>query len=184
MRQGYCVLPGDADTYHGYGEAWANVSNTPFREFKHWVHEGGISTPLIAHWPRGLPRRGEWERQPGHVIDVLPTCLELAGAAYPEGKIPLEGRSLRAAFVGRPLDRGPLFWEHEGNRAVRDGRWKLVAVHGQAWELYDLDEDRTELRDLASAKPDLARELAAKYDAWAERAGVKPWPLKKGKRNP
>ncbi|MBM3867050.1 MAG: arylsulfatase, partial [Verrucomicrobia bacterium] len=170
--------------YVAYGEAWANVSNTPFREYKHWVHEGGISSPLIAHWPAGIPaaRRNALEAQPAHLIDLMATLLDVAGARYPaeyrgERLTPLEGVSLVPAFSGRPLGRKqPLFWEHEGNRAVRDGRWKLVAKDPTGpWELYDLEADRTETHDLAAREPARVRELAAAWDTWARRAQVIPW---------
>lgn len=184
MRQGYGVLPGGADTYHGYGEAWANVSNTPFREFKHWVHEGGISTPLIAHWPGGMApsRHNALESQPAHLVDLMATCVDLAGAAYP-GRFaghsiqPMQGVSLAPAFRGQPLNRPqPIFWEHEGNRAMRDGRWKLVAKGpGGAWELYDMETDRTELHDLAGQHPERLRAMVEQWEAWAHRAGVLPW---------
>ncbi len=184
MRQGYGVLPGGADTYHGYGEAWANVSNTPFREYKHWVHEGGISTPLIAHWPNGIPadRHNALEPQPAHLIDLMATCVDLAGATYPkehagQGIIPLEGVSLRPAFKGDSLNRpGPIFFEHEGNRAVRDGEWKLVAKGPRGdWELYNIASDRTEQQDLAAAEPEKVKTMAAQWEAWARHAGVIPW---------
>jgi len=177
------VMPGPADTYVAYGKSWANVSNTPFREYKHWVHEGGIATPLVAHWPAGIRRKGEIEHQPAHLIDIMATCVEVAGAKYParyQGREvqPLEGTSLVPALEGRPLGRkDALFWEHEGNRAVRDGKWKLVAKHNRAWELYDMESDRTEMNDLAAEHPDRVKELAAKYDAWAKRCGVQPWPV-------
>jgi arylsulfatase len=184
MRQGYGVLPGAADTYHGYGEAWANVSNTPFREYKHWVHEGGISTPLIAHWPAGIPRSRHHalESQPAHLIDLMATCVDLAGATYPKERDgehlhPLEGVSLRPALSGRPLGRtAPIFFEHEGNRAVRDGPWKLVAKGpAGAWELYDMAADRTETHNLAARHPDRVRTMVGQWDAWARRANVLPW---------
>ena len=182
VRQGPGVMPGPADTYVAYGRGWANVSDAPFREYKHWVHEGGISTPLIAHWPAGIKaaRAGAFERQPGHLIDVMATCIDLAGAAYPtekDGKPikPREGVSLRPAFNGEPLDRTqPLFWEHEQNRAVRDGEWKLVAKADQPWELYNIPADRAELHDLASTRPDRVKAMAAQWDAYAARADVLP----------
>jgi arylsulfatase len=128
LRRGPGVMPGPEDTYVAYGEGWANVSNTPFREYKHWVHEGGISTPLIAHWPAGISskQRGTLERQPGHLIDIMATCVDITGANYPKEfngeKIkPMEGVSLQPAFNGKSVQRKlPIFWEHEGNRAVRD----------------------------------------------------------------
>ncbi len=186
VRQGYGVTPGPADTYVAYGRDWANVSNTPFREYKHWVHEGGIATPLLVHWPARIPpaRRNALVREPGQLPDLMATCIEAGGAAYPtehrgEKITPLEGRSLISALEGKPIPREGLFWEHEGNRAVRSGPWKLVAK-GPAgpWELYDLETDRTESHDLAAQKPDLARDLAARWEAWARRANVVPWPWK------
>jgi arylsulfatase len=189
--QGPGVMPGPEDTYIAYGEGWANVSNTPFRLYKHWQHEGGIATPLIVHWPAGIPRsrRGKLERQPGHLIDLMPTFLDLARATYPSQRdemplTPLPGVSLRPALEGRSVERRePLFWEHEGNRAVRDGRWKLVSRHPAGWELYDLDADRTEMHDLAATHPDRVRELSAKWDAWAARVGVQPWPIRPASAN-
>jgi arylsulfatase A-like enzyme len=174
------IMPGPEDTYIAYGLNWANVSNTPFREYKHFVHEGGISTPLIAHWPAGIKRKGELDHQPGHLIDIMATCVDLAGAKYPKmvddnAIKPLEGTSLRPAFAGESLNRNqPLFWEHEGNRAIRDGDWKLVAKENKPWELYDLKTDRSETHDLSAEKPELAKELAAKWDAYAARANVLP----------
>jgi arylsulfatase len=168
-----------------YGRSWANLSNTPFREYKHWVHEGGISTPLIAHWPKGIPadRRGGLVKDPGHLIDVMATCLDVSGAKYPADKLPPEGVSLRPAFEGNSLDRKqPIFWEHEGNHAVRDGKWKLVAKHGHPWELYDMEADRVELYDLAARESDKAKELATAWDAWAKRVGVRPWDEIGGKK--
>ena len=174
------VMPGPADTYIAYGINWANVSNTPFREYKHFVHEGGVGTPLVAHWPAGIARRGELEHQPGHLIDIHATCVDLAGAKYP-GEVdgqkikPAEGVSLAPAFSGQPLNRkNPIFWEHEGNRAIRKGQWKLVAKENRPWELYDMKADRSEMNDLAAKLPDRAEELAREWDAYAARANVLP----------
>ena len=182
VKSGPGVMPGPADSYVAYGRGWANVSNTPFREYKHWTHEGGISTPLIAHWPAGIrgDRAGKLERQPGHLIDVMATCVDLSGATYPaqlagQAIKPREGVSLRPAFNGEPLARTqPLFWEHESNRAVREGDWKLVAKEGQPWELYNIALDRTESHDLAASEPSRAHDMAAKWDAYAARANVLP----------
>ncbi len=176
------IMPGPEDTFISYGMNWANVSNTPFREYKHFVHEGGISTPLIAHWPNGIGRKGEKEHQPGHLIDIMATCVDVAGARYPESFAgtriqPPEGRSLRPAFAGRTVERDAIFWEHEGNRALRSGKWKLVAKHPEgAWELYDMEKDRTELHDLAASNPEKTKELAEKWEAWARRVRAVPWP--------
>lgn len=182
VRTGPEVMPGGPDSYIAYGQNWANVSNTPFREYKHWVHEGGISTPLIVHWPKAIPleRRNGLVDVPAHLVDIMATCVDVAGTSYPQTRNgeeirPMRGISLRPAFEGGDLKRPePLFWEHEGNRAVRDGKWKLVAKEGKPWELYDMEIDRTEMHDLAGTKPELVKELAAKWDAWAKRSDVLP----------
>ncbi len=176
------VLPGPDDTFIAYGQGWANVSNTPFREYKHWNHEGGISTPLIAHWPRGIAarQRNQLVTTPSHLIDIMATVVDLGGATYPalrNGKtvLPMEGVSLRPAFTGKAMQRAQsLFWEHEGNRAIRSGNWKLVAKENQPWELYDMAADRSEMNNLAAQHPDKVRDLAAQWDAWAARANVLP----------
>jgi arylsulfatase len=179
------------------GQSWATLENTPFRRYKHYNHEGGIATPLIAHWPAGITAHGELRQQPGHLVDVMATCVDLAGAKYPaefKGQPiqPMEGRSLVPAFANQPIQRDALFWEHEGNAAIRVGDWKLVRMgRNGPWELYNLKTDRTEQHDLAAAEPVQAAELAAKWDAWASRANVKPYPAadspqkkgKKGKKN-
>ncbi len=170
--------PGGVDSYMSYGSSWANASNTPFRLYKHWVHEGGIATPLIAYWPAGIKQQDHITHQPGHIIDLMATCCDLASVSYPEtykdNRItPLEGRSLAPIFQGEKREgHEVLYWEHMGNRAIRRGRWKLVSVKEGRWELYDLEADRTELRDLAGQQPDVAGGLAALYDAWAGRCGV------------
>ena len=174
------VMPGSEDTYQSYGVPWANASNTPFREYKHWVHEGGIATPLIAHWPAGLAARGELRRAPAQLPDIMATCLDVAGADYPEeynghAIQPLEGFSLRPCFAKDTLVRETLCWEHEGNAAVRRGRWKLVRKHPGPWELYEMDTDRSEIHDLAARHPDKVSELETLYEVWAKRCHVLPW---------
>jgi len=184
VLDGHNVLPGPADTYLAYGKSWANVSNTPFREYKHFVHEGGIATPLIAHWPAGISRKGELERQPGHLIDLMATCVDLAGAAYPKQVdghdiYPMEGTSLRPAFDGQPLASRSLFWEHEGNRAMRQGDWKLVAKYPAGkWELYNIAADRTEMHDLSASESARLASMVRDWEAWAKRCQVLPWPWK------
>lgn len=164
------------------GESWAFLQNTPFRRYKHFNHEGGIATPLIAHWPNGIKARNELRTQPGHLIDILPTCLDVAGASALKERqgvpvLPPEGRSLVPAFANQPIAREALYWEHEGNAAVRVGDLKLVrAGRNGPWELYDLKQDRTELQNLAEAQPEKVKALAALWEAWAVRAQVKPYP--------
>lgn len=150
-------------------------------------HEGGISTPLIARWPAVIKKAGI-TRQTGHIIDIMATCCDVAGVAYPaeyKGRkvIPLEGKSLRPVFEGKTrAGHTEIFWEHEGNRAVRQGKWKLVGRHKAEWELYDMEADRSELHDLAGKRLEKVKELAAKHAAWAQRCGVLPWPVKKKKK--
>ena len=183
------IMPGPKETHTSYGLPWANASNTPFRRYKHWVHEGGIATPLIARWPRAI-KPEQITHQAGHVIDLMATCLDVSGAAYPEshgGKeiVPLEGKSVLPILRGRKrAGHDALFWEHEGNRAVRAGNWKLVSMHPQGWELYDLEADRTELHNLAEKMPNKVKELAGFYQDWAERRGVLSWPLTKPSSKP
>ena len=178
-------MPGQDDDYQSYGPPWANVSNTPFRYYKHWVHEGGISTPLIAHWPAGITTTGEWTDEPSHLIDIMATCVDVGGAEYPETHngneiVPLEGKSLAPLFEGEARDsHEAIYWEHEGNRAIRMGKWKLVskwsAPENGRWELYDIDADRSELNDLADQMPEQVEEMSAKWQQWADRAGVVEW---------
>ena len=193
VKSGEGVMAGAEDTFIGYGRGWANVSNTPFREYKHFAHEGGISTPLIAHWPSGIDpsRNGKLEHQPGHVIDIMATCADVAGGAYPKkfGEhqiIPVEGVSLRPAFSGKSLERSDaLYFEHHLNCAIRDGDWKLVckgkaglAVKQFDWELYNVKTDRAELQNVADKNPEKVEALLAKWEKWAVRAKVQPWPYK------
>jgi arylsulfatase A-like enzyme len=181
-------MPGDEDTYMSYGLSWANLSNTPFRLYKHWVHEGGISTPFIVHWPAAIKEGGAVTHEPCHVKDIMATCIAAAGVCYPEtyaGKqlIPMEGESLLPVLMGTgSLSNSPIVWEHEGNCAVRLGEWKLVRKYPGKWELYNIDDDRTELNDLADTHVDKVAELEAIYDEWANRCGVLSWDILKKKR--
>jgi arylsulfatase len=179
------VLAGPPDTFISYGRNWANVSNTPFREYKHFVHEGGISTPLIVHWPAGLKGNNRFIDQPSHLIDIMATCVEMSGAKYPsdwrgQPITPMEGRSLAPALMDKPMaPHSAIFWEHEGNRALRIGGWKLVAKAPTGkWELYNMERDRTELHDLAGMYPDRTSSMAAEWERWAKRTHALPWPWK------
>ena len=196
VRNGKYIKGGPGSTYVSYGKVWANASNTPFREYKHWTHEGGIATPLIILYPNGLKAKNAINNSPGHVIDIMPTLLELTGATYPETFnnneiFPTEGVSLLPLFYGTEIDReGAIFWEHEMNRAVRLGDWKLVSEgelldggYGKwqnykkgPWELYNMRNDRSEINDLAAQYPEKVKEMAAMWDAYAERTGVFPTP--------
>ena len=184
VRQGKGVMAGPADTYIGYGQAWATVSNTPFRRYKHWVHEGGIATPLIVHWPAGVASTGRLEQTPGHLIDIMATAVDLAGATYPADKTPLEGISLAPLFHGKSLPPRKIYWEHEGNRAVRDGDWKLVAGFNEPWTLHNLATDRSEEHDLSGQHPDRAAALASAWQAYADRAEVVAWNKVRPRRKP
>jgi len=176
------LRPGPDDTFMSYDLPWANASNSPFRRYKHWVHEGGIATPMIVHWPGHAGDAGGLRHGITHVIDLMPTFLAAAGVEKPDhhvgtGAQPMEGRSWLPALGDADWRRDePVFFEHEGNRAVRDGQWKLVALRDGPWELYDMSADRTELRDLSAAKPDAVRQMAEAYGRWAGRVGVLPWP--------
>lgn len=174
------VPPGPEATFQSYGRPWANVSNTPFRMYKRWVHEGGICAPLIVRWRSGGLPEGRVVDAPFQLTDVLPTVLEATGTSYPAERQgvpipPAEGRSMLAALRGAEMPESSLYWEHTGNAAARVGRWKLVREYGRPWELYDLGDDRSELRDLAADRPALTRELAADWEAWARRVGLIPW---------
>ena len=179
---------------NSYGEAWANAGSTPFRYYKHFAHEGGTATPFFLHWPKQIPARKDWYREPAQLIDIMPTLLDVAGAEYPDQRgeektIGLGGISLRPAFVGKSLERvEPIFVEHETNAFVRDGKWKLVGrevstiggTRQDRWELYDMELDRTETDNLVSRMPGKVKELAGKWEEWAARVQVYP----RGKNSP
>jgi len=172
---------GGHDTHQSYGSAWANLGNTPLRLYKHFTHEGGISTPFIAHWPTGIPPSEEWVRQPAHVMDIMPTILDAAGAKYPQklgGKIrpALEGTSLLPAMKGQRLEDRSIGFDHQGARALRKGDWKIVwskrMPHEIEWELYDLSSDRCEMNDLAKKYPKRVEQMAQEWETWARRVNV------------
>lgn len=171
--------PGGVDSYMSYGRSWANASNTPYRMFKHWVHEGGCATPLIAYWPKVIKQGGAITHQPGHIIDIMATCLKVSGATYPgthkgNAITPLEGKSLLPIFKGKTRKaHEAIYWEHFGNRAIRQGKWKLVSVSKGNWELYNLETDRTETNNMAEKLPEKVSQMIDLYDKWATRCGVK-----------
>ena len=174
------LMPGPETTYMSYDLPWANASCSPFRYYKHFTHEGGISTPFVAHWPKVI-RPNSIDHQPAWVGDFMATFLHVAGAAYPtehrgRAVTPLRGESFLPALGGTNIGRQqPIIFEHEGNCAVRDGHWKLVNRHPGSWELYDMATDRTELNDLAAANPKMRDLLVDAYAAWAREVGVGDW---------
>ena len=186
------VPMGAAASYLCLGPGGSTVSNTPFRRHKIWVHEGGISTPFIAHWPQGISAKGELRHTPGHVIDVVPTLLALAGdaaPAMPENAPSFPGRSLVPAFAkDETINRDFLFWHHSGNRALREGNWKIVSAadNGNVWELYDLTTDRAESNNLAAKETERLKAMAERWEKlekeYVAQAGPKPeGKAKKGK---
>ena len=176
------LRPGPADTFMSYDLPWANLSNTPFRLFKRWVHEGGISTPFIVHWPKKINH--DIINTPVQFADISPTILDVCGSDYPKTYksneiTPLEGESFARLFDGYEFNKSnPLFWEHEGNRAVRIGDWKLVSEFPGPWELYNISEDRSETKNLINKEKDIANDLQKKYEDWAQRCGILDWPIR------
>ncbi len=185
------IMPGPEDTYQSYGHGWANLSNTPFRLFKQYDHEGGIHTPMIAHWPKGITGRGKVSFAVSHLVDVMPTVLQLTGTTYPvkwNGLAihPAIGQSLLPVFETgkRPLPRA-LYFSHNKGQAIHKGDWKLVALKegggkkkggkskGPKWELYNITEDPSELNDLAATMPDKVRELAKEFSRWLKESQAK-----------
>jgi len=172
------VPPGPVNSYRSVDPPWANAQNSPFRKYKRWDHEGGISTPLIAHWPNQI-KPGQITDQVGHIIDIMATCIELAAAEYPlsydrHSVLPLEGKSLLPIFRGEQrTGHDALFWQFGTSRAARAGKWKLVAADASRWELYDMVQDRTELHDLAPVHPQVVNELAGQWRGWAVRSAAK-----------
>lgn len=175
---------GGPGTWLSYGSAWANLCNTPLRMYKHFDQEGGICTPMIVHWPKGLKKVDRWVREPADIIDLMPTLCELGRAEYPRtfggyDITPIEGTSLAPIFAGGALAERPLFFEHQGAYAVRLGRWKLVKSKNEPrecnWELYDLQADRCETKDLAKQDPERVKAMANSWLAWAKRVKVYPF---------
>ena len=179
MRKDLTGPTGTVNSYRTYGQSWSNAGNTPFRKHKHWTHEGGVSTPLIAHWPTGLKTDpGSLTRQVGHVVDVVPTLCDVAETKYPtqigdRAITATPGTSLLPILSGQQdSTERTIYWEHMGNAAIRDGNWKLVRSKGKPWELYDLASDRSELHDTAQKHPDRVEQLTAKWTSWAQTVGA------------
>ena len=172
---------GTGKSYASLGLEWANVCNTPYRKFKADTREGGICSPFIVHGPPSLVKAAAIRHQPAHLIDIMPTLIEIGGASYPteyknKAILPMEGRSLVASFQNETNDARQLFWEHEGHAAVRDGSWKAVRnTPKAAWQLYDLEKDPTELNDLSTEQPERLKALSASWDAWARRVAAAPF---------
>ncbi len=188
ISSGRKAVDGKADTYESYRESWANLSSTPYREYKHHTNEGGIATPMIIHYPNGIPaeRNNSLINEYGHITDIMATCVDLSGAAYPaeykgHAITPMQGVSLKPNFTGETTLRGKTFWEHEGNIAVREGKWKIVTktVEGQPFDektmkLYDMEADPTELYDLSGKYPEIKSKMYADWQKWAEENEVLP----------
>ncbi|MFL2664414.1 MAG: arylsulfatase [Dehalococcoidia bacterium] len=177
------IKPGGPDTFQSYDIGWSNASNTPFRLHKRWVHEGGISTPFIINWPDKIKDKNIIERT-SHIMDISATIYNMANTNYPtniksNSIINLEGESFYKNILGDEDEnrKNTLFWEHEGNKAVRKGKWKLVCEDSSAWELYDMDNDRTEINNLSNEYPDLVNQLHNEYIEWSKRIKVLPWPI-------
>ena len=173
-------LPG---TYHHYGTGWANVCCTPFTLYKHYAHEGGISTPCIIQWGKQIKHKGSIDHQPAQFSDIMATCIELAGTKYPEeyeGRkiVPTPGKSILPIVRGEEMPDRYIYAEHEGNRMVRKGDWKLVSANfrGDEWELYNIKEDRTEQHNLIKEYPEMAKELEDAYFEWADHSDVLYFP--------
>jgi arylsulfatase A-like enzyme len=188
-ERGKLELYGTTNSFMSYGLGWANASNTPFRMYKCYVHEGGISSPLIVYWPEKIKeQRGQLLETPVHITDIMPTLLEASGIKYPDKTearklIELPGQSLIPLIGDRPEafnENRQLFWEHAGNKAIRDGKWKLVQIDEGSWELYNMDEDRCETNNLVKVYPERVKKMEKMYNEWADRAYVNP-PLDKNK---
>lgn len=183
------LMPWDPESYWTYDKGWAHACNTPFREYKRDQHEGGIATPLIAHWPTGISDSGRLTHQPGHIVDIMATCIDLAAADYPStfaGKPvgPARGLSLRPIFSGeqRPPHEELFHTFYGQHNALRMGDWKLVNKDGQKFELYNLSTDRTELNDLADEIPERFSAMKARWQELADEMGVKPRAPKRKKQ--
>jgi arylsulfatase len=168
------AVVGSAQSYLGIGPGWSSAANTPLRLHKSWNHEGGISTPFIVQWPAGIKKSGELRSNPGHLIDIVPTILDIVGVKIPATVAglavpPLAGKSLVPVFKkDGAMKHEYLWWNHDGNRAIRVGDWKLVADHTKPWELFNLKKDRSETKNLASEYPEKVKELEEIWNSHAQ----------------
>jgi arylsulfatase A-like enzyme len=175
---------GSRDSWAAYGQSWGNVSNTPYRYYKRMTHEGGVITPLIVHWPDGMVKNGLIAHEPVHIIDFMPTLLDIAGGSYPtsfqkQDLIPVTGQTFLPLLNDtQQYPEKVMYWEHEGNKAVRKGDWKLVKRYNNPWELYQINNDPTEITNLVTQYPDLFDSLRKDWQTWADKVGVEDWPLK------
>jgi arylsulfatase A-like enzyme len=166
--------PWEGGGHWTYDKHWASASNTPLRWYKQNSHEGGIASPFIVRWPAKIRDGGKWVRDPSHLVDVMPTCMELSGGKYPDkfGDVPIPpyaGASLLKTWRGESLGERTLYWSYGNNKAVRVGDWKLVAAEGKPWELYNLSADRTELHDLVASEPARVEKMNELWQAWHKR---------------
>ena len=181
---------GGPESLFSYGCAWASLCNTPLSLYKHYTHEGGIRTPLIAHWPAGIVGRGVWRPHITHVMDIMATCVEVSGAKYPASVagrdiLPMAGRSLLPALLDRPDEPRTLIFEHECNAAIRQGDWKLVGINvlsrdglqtNARWELFNIADDPSEQHNLAAEKSDMVEQMSRKFLEEAWRTNILPMP--------
>jgi arylsulfatase A-like enzyme len=167
-------LIGQKDSFHSYGTGWANFCNTPFTSYKHYTYEGGVSSPMIIHYPKSLKNTGQINRSVNHVMDIAATIIDIAGASYPKTRngqeiYPLQGKSLLSVMNGQSRKDRTVYFEHEGNRAVRSGKWKTVWTnYSKTWKLFNIDEDRTETNNIAAAHPEIVTRLNKLWHSWAE----------------
>lgn len=170
---------GGPDSYHSYGSGWANASSTPLNMYKHYGHEGDIRTPLVVHWPKEINRNGEIDHRLGHFVDFMATFVDVAGVKYPENYkgysiLPMEGESMMPAFRGEEPNLRTICFEHEEHCGIHQGKWKLSKIKERDWELYNIDQDRSEQHNLRDKHPEIAEKMIRLWEEWAHRTNVYP----------